>query len=194
MNSKRTCATVAMAAGLLVLAGAGCQQPLSVRRPPAGASAFRFVERPVPAAAASMQMAPAEFEPVDVKVPAEPVQPLAKPVYPRAVLGRVQLPVTVGVRITVDAGGRVTHVGPSLVALSTGSEYSDDFRLAVERALAQWHFIPAELRHLVPKKGGPGQAGFWVVTRAEKTEDAFDVSFTFTATGEVVPEGVLASR
>lgn len=136
----------------------------------------------------------AELQPVDVIVPAEPIQPLSNPLYPRAVLGRVRLPVVVGVRITVDAQGRVAGVGPSLAALSTGSEFADEFRTTVEQALQQWRFIPAELRHLVPQPGAPGQPGYWLVTRTEKTEYAFDLSFTFTSNGDVVPEGVLAAK
>ena len=69
--------------------------------------------------------------------PAEPIEPLATPRYPRAALGRVGLPVTVGVRINVDATGRVAHVGASLVAFSSGGEFAEEFRAAVEQTLAR---------------------------------------------------------
>jgi hypothetical protein len=178
----------------LALAFAGCAQSAKVKRPLVGASAVRFVDRPVPAASASGGMVAAELQPVDVVVPAEPIEPLANPRYPRAALGKVGFPVMVGVRITVDARGRVANVGPSMAAFSTGGEYGEEFQAAVERALAQWRFNPAELRHLVPRKGGPGQPDYWLVTRTQKTDYAFDVSFTFTTSGEVVPEGVRVAK
>jgi hypothetical protein len=129
-------------------------------------------------------------EPVDVKVKAEPIEPLATPVYPRVALGRVRLPLTVGVRINVDPSGRVAHVGASMVAFSTGGEFAEEFRAAVEEALAQWRFKPAEFRHMIPRTGSNGLGAYWQVTRTQPADDAFDLAFTFTAKGDVVSEGL----
>lgn len=169
----------------------GCRQAARPPRAVTGASTFQFVEPPVsaPAGSAAPGVTIAR-EPVDVKVKAEPVEPLASPVYPRAALGRVGLPVTVGVRINVDANGRVSHVGASLVAFSTGGEFGEEFRGAVEAAVAQWRFRPAEWRHMVPRTGGAGLGEYWQITRKQAVEDACDVAFTFSTRGEVVAEGL----
>ena len=177
------------ATGLLLVAG--CQHAVKpVARPGEGTSVFSFVERPVAAAAgAATEVATMVREPVDVKVKAEPLEPLATPVYPRVALGRVGRPMTVGVRITVDDTGRVAEVGASLVAFSTGGEWAEEFRAAVEEALAQWRFRPAEFRHLEPRASKTGRGGYWQITRTQPTDDGFDLAFTFTAKGDVVSEG-----
>jgi len=178
---------IALAALLLA---AGCQQA----QPPArleGASSFQFVARPVPELSATVaEAADLPRVPVDVLVPAEPIPPLARPVYPGAVLGKVRVPVTVGVRITVDATGRVAHVGPSLLVFSNAGDDVTEFRAAVEDALAQWRFTPAEIRHLVPGTGGPGREDFWVATRKQATDYAFDLLFTFAVSGDVLSEAL----
>ncbi len=125
-------------------------------------------------------------QPVDVLVAAEPVLPLAKPVYPAAVLRRQRVPALIGVRITVDVTGRVSDVSPSLKALTMPGPFVAEFQAAVEATVAQWRFTPAEKRHLVPGRGGPMKDDYWVVKRAEKTEAVFDVAFTFTAAGDVI--------
>lgn len=183
---------VPLLAGLGLAAGCQHARVISAPRAPAsGASSFQFVEKPLATApGAATQAVQMVLEPVDVKYKAEPIEPLATPVYPRAALGRMRVPMMVGVRISVDGTGRVAHVGGSLVAFSSGGEYAEEFREAVEAALAQWRFTPAEIRHLVPRAAKSGRGGHWQVTRAEPTDDAFDVSFTFSAKGEVLTEGL----
>lgn len=170
------------------LAATGCRHvapPVSV---PVGMSGFQFVERPIPARAGYGTLQPAVREPVDTKVRAEPIAPLATPAYPRALLGRADAPVAVGVRVGIGRDGRVQDLGPSLVAFSSGGEHAEVFRAAVEAAVVQWRFRPAEIRRLEPRTGGPGLGDYWQVVRAQPTEDAFDVCFTFTSTGEVSSE------
>lgn len=166
----------------------GCRhapQPLATVE---GRSAFRFVEAPdTSTAGTTAAMAEGPRQPVDVLVTAEPIDPLAIPVFPATALGKLSVPALVGVRITIDARGRVSDVGSSLRALSTPGPFADAFREAVEVALAQWRFTPAEKRHMVPGRGGPLQEDYWVITSAEKTETALDVAFTFTTTGDVQP-------
>ena len=125
-----------------------------------------------------------------MKVKARPILPLANPVYPAAVLGRVRQPVTVGVRISVDVTGRVAQVGESLAAFSSGGEFAGEFRGAVEDALTQWRFRPAELCQLVLQGGQLGQGAYWLTRSREPVDDGFDVSFTFSAKGDVVAEGL----
>ena len=173
-----------------LLLATGCQQ-VQVPKRLEGASSFRFVERPIPELSAMVaEASDLPRVPVDVLVPAEPIPPLARPVYPGAVLGKVRVPVTVGVRITVDASGRVAHVGPSLLVFSNAGDAAAEFRAAVEDALTQWRFTPAEIRHLVPGTGGPGREDFWVATRKQATDYAFDLSFTFAVSGDVLSEAL----
>lgn len=190
MRTTLLAVTILAGAGL----GAGCQHGRVISAPPApvsGASSFQFVEQPWAAASGpATQAVQMVIEPVDVKYKAEPIEPLATPVYPRAALGRVRVPMMVGVRISVDGTGRVAHVGGSLVAFSSGGEFAEEFRAAVEAAMAQWQFKPAEIRHLVPQTGKSGRGGYWQVTRVQPTDDAFDVAFIFSTKGEVLTEGL----
>lgn len=178
---------VALALGAGALS-TGCHHAVRPTLAPTGRSGFQFVDRPVPAGAAHGTLQPAVREPVDVKVRAEPIEPLATPAFPRALLGRASTPVAVGVRVGLGPDGRVQEVGPSLVAFSSGGEHAEVFRAAVEAAVARWRFRPAEIRRLEPRTGAPGIGEYWQVVRAQPTEDAFDVLFTFTSTGEVVTE------
>lgn len=170
------------------LAASGCRHVAPPVTAPVGMSGFQFVERPISARAAAGTLQPAVREPVDIKVRAEPIEPLAAPVYPRALLGRADAPVTVGVRVGIGPDGRVQDIGPSLVAFSSGGEHAEVFRAAVEAAVVQWRFRPAEIRRMEPRTGGPGLGDYWQVVRAQSTEDACDVRFTFTSTGEVRTE------
>ena len=169
------------------VAMAGCHHAPLPMRATEGASSFAFIDAPAVAdPQGKPEIATGPRQPVDVVVAAEPILPLAAPVYPRAALGAQRTSAFVGVRITVDASGRVTNIDPSLRAISTPGVFAEEFRAAVESALAQWRFTPAENRHLVPGKGGPMKEDYWVVTRAEKTDAVFDIVFTFTPSGDVV--------
>lgn len=118
---------------------------------------------------------------------ASPIQPLAKPVYPPSALGRETMPVVVGIRITVDATGRVSDTRASLAVISTPTPRAEEFRAAAEAALAQWRFRPAELRRFAPTTDLTG-APAWALVGREKTDCTLDVSFVFQATGEVVAQ------
>jgi hypothetical protein len=169
---------------LLVLQS-GCQRAPAVARLE-GASTFRIIEPPAPPARSGTPTVSAgPFEPTDVVVAAEPLAPLSTPVFPRAALGKLRAPVLVGVQIVVDASGNVARIGPSLRALTTAGSLSADFLTAVDEAVAQWRFRPAEKRWMKPMKGSLGQEDFWLITRVEKTEYAFDVSFAFTVSGDI---------
>ena len=110
--------------------------------------------------------------------------PLATPVYPKAVIGHADKAI-VGVRITVGTDGRVSDVGPSLLCISLPSPFSADFQKAVEAAVAQWRFHPGEVRH-VKLVTEPDGTNYPRVVSSEKVEWRFDVSFTFTSSGNVL--------
>jgi hypothetical protein len=117
-------------------------------------------------------------------MPAEPILPLVAPTYPPAALRAHSGRVTVGVRIMIDVSGRVSGVGTSMAAFSSPNSYVGGFREAVETAVRQWRFRPAVLQRVDSRKGvGGGDVLF--LESVEKTEWSFDVSFTFTASGDV---------
>lgn len=172
---------------LVLVATAGCHHVAAPTPPLAGSSTFSFVDAPPPLSASKPQ-GPADegpAQPVEVLVVAVPIEPLARPVYPGTALGRETMPVIIGVHIVVDATGRVASVRRSLAVMSTPTPREDAFRDAVEAALAQWRFRPAELRRLRPIFDDAGQLG-WALLGREKSDCAFDVSFLFQSNGEVV--------
>ena len=160
----------------VALVAAGCQH---VAPPPdTGTSSFAFVEPPP--APPSKATPTATKEPVvDQFREAWPVPPLVTPVYPPRALAAKAGRVIVGVHITVDTDGRVSTVAPSMLAFSTPGPWADEFMAAVELALRQWRFWPAEIRHL--ENVQTPDVAYERVTRLEKIEAQFDLSFTFTA-------------
>ena len=174
--------------GAIVTVLVGCQHapPTTQMK---GSSTIRFVESHASASAAPAAEVPADARLVtQALLVASPIQPLAKPMYPPSALGRETMPVVVGVRITVDAAGRVSDTRASLAIISTPTPRAEEFRAAVETALAQWRFRPAELRRFTPMTDPTG-APAWALVGREKTDCTFDVSFVFQATGEVLAEG-----
>jgi hypothetical protein len=121
----------------------------------------------------------------DTVLAAEPILPLAVPVYPKAALAARTGRVVVGIRITIDIQGRVAETGPSPVVFSTPNAYAGGFREAVQAALAQWRFQPAVIQHFTSVREPNGEAVLFL-RGTEKTDWAFDLAFTFTASGDVM--------
>src|SRR5688572_5429343 len=120
--------TVSVSILALLVVQSGCQHaPASARL--TGLSTFRIIERPAaPAPTGTPTISTGPFEPTDVVVAAEPLGPLAIPIFPRAALGKLRAPVLVGVQIVVDDSGNVSRIGPSLRALSTAGSQAADFQ------------------------------------------------------------------
>lgn len=176
-------------ARLLLLAGAlfasGCQH-LPMPPPDTGASSFRFVDEP-PASPLKGKVTEGSNGPITVEhyIEAEPIPPLALPVYPAHALAAKAGLVTIGVKISVDPDGRVSDVSPSLLTFSTPTRYSDEFDEAVRVAVGQWRFHPAQRYTMrifrTEEGGGPPKE-----LDRENTETYFDLAFTFTASGKVL--------
>lgn len=162
----------------LILAAAGCRH----RPPTVGASSFEVIRPPALAVGGAGKAEPTEENTVDFRE-AQAIRPLAMPVYPPAALaaraGRAQ----VGVHVTVDRAGKVSEVGPSLFVLSTPGPFAGAFREAVEAAVLQWRFRPAEILHLETVRAP--EATYNRISRSETIEAQFDLAFTFTASGGV---------
>jgi hypothetical protein len=171
-------ATLLVSAALI----AGCRH--ATPRGDDAQSSFRFIT-PSRTAPPDARASIAPEMPRETVTPAEPILPLAVPVYPK--LARRDRPPSaiVGVRISIDATGKVSDIQPSLLAFSTVGPWSAEFRDAVEAALAQWRFYPAELHRVEPAKG-PNAGGYLTVKGSEKIEWSFDVAFTFQASGDVL--------
>lgn len=176
-------AFIGMAAGLgLAATFAGCRH--AAAPPDDGRSSFRFVTPPR-ASPRETGATLVQEKPRETVTPAEPILPLAVPVYPN-IPRRARPPIaTVGVRITIDPAGSVTDVRSSLLAFSTPGPHAAEFHEAVEAALAQWRFHPAEVHRVEPIKG-PDRGDYLMVKGSEKIEWTFDLAFTFNASGDVL--------
>ena len=171
---------------LLVSLAGGCQH--AAPRPPIeGASSFRIIEPVPPETKMAVADSSTPMEWADVIVAAEPELPLVSPIYPQSALGKTTQASLVGVELFIDSSGRVARTGPSLRAFSTPGPLAAEFAAAVEEAVRQWRFRPAEKRRMRRIKGPAGGEDFWLVTQAEKTDGRLDVAFTFTAKGDVLP-------
>ena len=157
--------------------------------PDTGTSSFAFIEQPVAAPRASAATAePREPVSMEQYEEASPIPPLATPVYPPRALAAKAGRVTIGVKITVDAAGRVSDIGPSLRAVTIPSRFDADFQEAVRAAVSQWRFSPA-LSYRLEDVPMPDGSTYQRMTERRRVETTFDLSFTFTATGVVLGGG-----
>ena len=149
-----------------------------------GQSSHQFIEprREPSAQKPSLKAEPLSRVPRDVFIPPQPNGPLINPAYPTAALEARLWPVTIGVRITIDPKGQISAIAPSPAVFSLPSKFANEFQTAVEAALAQWQFSPAEVRHMVPMVGA---GDYWLVDGIQKVESVLDVAFTFTSVGDV---------
>jgi Gram-negative bacterial TonB protein C-terminal len=178
--SRRFVAVLACA--VICTLHAGCQHRRS-RQTPEGNASFRFIEPPPPPQLkGSVTLDVAQTG--EISLPAEAIPPLAVPVYPAAALRTRSFGTSVSVHVVVDAKGRVAEVTPSRFGFTMPSPYAQEFFAAVERAVRQWKFKPAEIQFTEPavREGVEVRT----LTRREPIEATFDVTFLFTSTGAVV--------
>ena len=173
--------TASMTFAALLLSA--CAHPKARR--PEGRSSFTFVSQPEFGGKKPELALATERQPVQAFIEARPIESLATPVYPAAALKSGAGVVLVGARLAVDSAGRVSSISPSPLAISTSGEFAAEFWRAVETAVTGWKFVPAKIRHLEPVSDPGGT--FWRATKEEAIEATFDVVFTFSATGEVLP-------
>lgn len=141
--------------------------------PPNGRSSFDFIYN-----SPSLDTEPPEDQELRPPVIAEE---LALPLFPPQALSGGAGPSTVAVRILVDTEGRVAEVADSPRLPSTPGPFADDFRRAVEDALAEWHFRPAQWRRYEPGEDldGDGVADYRRVVESRVVTFYLDVRFDF---------------
>lgn len=168
---------------LVCAAASGCRHaPVVLEDKIAGRSSFAFVDPPVGPPPASNGKA-TELADSSNYYEAQLQEPAPLPLYPmRALKGKARLS-TIGVHITVDAGGHVAGVRSSMLVFNTPGPFADDFREAVEQAVRQWRFTPARSEHY--EIVHEGSATYSRLKSKENVETEFDLSFTFTADGRV---------
>ncbi|MBI5770072.1 MAG: energy transducer TonB [Verrucomicrobia bacterium] len=174
----------AAAAGTATL---GCRHAMPAAAE--GASSFSFVAPPPASRPPQKKAGPPGVAPLrrEVVVPPRPIGTLVTPVYPRAALARRAGEAMVGVQLTLGLDGRVNDVTTSLAALSSPGPLAGEFRAAVEEAVRQWRFHPAEIRQIETVKHAQGD--YLHLAGTEKIEWRFDVQFRFSASGAVVSDG-----
>jgi len=104
--------------------------------------------------------------------------PAAQPAYPARALAAKVGTVQVGVRVVVDAQGRVVEIQPSLRAVTlVPAGFADDFWAEIEAAVRQWSFAPARVEHIetVTADG----ISYGRVKQSSNVETEFDLVFTF---------------
>lgn len=183
--------SLAQAATLVVALLAGCRQvtvPAPVRLE--GRGKAEFVTPPAAPDAGEAKMSDKELMTKDDYLPPRAIGTLTEAVYPPAALAAHEGPVSIGIRLVVDVEGRVSDVSSSMLAVSTPTAFAGEFRAAIEAAVAQWRFKPAEVRHFTTVTNAAGT--YRSLIGSEKTEWALHVSFSFNAAG-VVPVVTKAS-
>ena len=176
---------ILVALGVILLAVVGCRHA-PPEPPGTGASSFKVVEaqRNSP----SQVIAGEVGEPSAAKysedfTQARPTPPFVLPAYPPKALKAKAGRVTIGVQVSIDAAGRVTDIGPSLLTFDTPGPFAADFIEAAKAAVRQWRFRPAEVLQM--ETANSGDFSYQRIARSTKTETKLDLAFTFTASGGV---------
>ena len=117
---------------LLVCAGAGCaaKKPAQPAVPPVGSVAFTKIEAP---SEEGYKVASGEHY-----APPQAFHENAFPTYPAELLEKRLPPVSVKVRLVIDAGGRVVQVEP----LDSADPGDPAFFAAVEAVTREWRYMP----------------------------------------------------
>ncbi|HEX2853869.1 MAG TPA: hypothetical protein VHO24_11570 [Opitutaceae bacterium] len=125
-------------------------------------------------------------QPREIITDAEPILPLVMPVYPASALRVRHTGAVVAVHVVVGSTGSVREVSPSMIGFSSAGPFEKEFRAAVEAAVWRWRFQPAEAQQTEPVALPDGRI-LRKVIRREPVEATFDVAFTFTSSGDVLP-------
>lgn len=183
MNDSTDGARRLIARGARVsLCGIGLWTAIGCRHLPAesrgGTSSMKVLE-PVAAQGAEPTMSATEEAGVRVQFREARLRgPAVQPAYPRRALAAKVGTVQVGVRVVVDAQGRVAEIQPSLRAVTiVPAGLADDFWAEIEAAVRQWSFAPARVEQIetVTADG----ISYGRVKQSDNVETEFDLVFTF---------------
>lgn len=154
--------------------------------PARGVARFRILSPRAPASNHAVAAALDVGQPREVITDAVLIPPSPMPVYPVAALRSRHNGAVIAVHVVVDVTGQVRTVSPSLHGFSTSGPFAKEFQAAVEAAVRQWKFHPAEAQMIEPLRHADGRIERKIVRR-EPVEARFDLAFTFTSTGDVLP-------
>jgi hypothetical protein len=115
-------------------------------------------------------------------IPPRPIGELSGPAYPEQPLKAGYGAASVVVRVFLDSDGQVIDIKDSPLSPSTGGRYSAEFRSAVEDAVHQWKFVPAEYRQFEQGKdlNGDGKPDYMVLVASKPVPVHFDARFDFS--------------
>ena len=113
-------------------------------------------------------------------VDAKPIGNLANPRFPSGAIKKPNSPVTIVVRVAVDAEGKASVAGKSIADFSLPTPFTGACEEAIREAVAQWKFEPAQLAVLEPQSDGQP-----LLVSSSATETTFEIAFTFTPSGHV---------
>jgi hypothetical protein len=173
------------------LAASGCGRHRSAAAPPApehvqGLSALTILTP----GRSGEDTSDAKYQEV---LPPRPIEELKGPSYPEQPLKDRYGAAVVGVRVFLDADGRVIDIEDSPVCPSTAGRYSEQFRSAVADAIRLWKFKPAEYRQYDKGKdlNGDGKPDYMVLVDSKPVPVHFDARFDFSI---VKGKGLVQSR
>lgn len=155
---------------------------LPARPPTSGQSAVDFVEPPPPASQKSEALLDVSEETARFRAPVI-LSDLVVPAYPASALVAHAGAATIDVQLTVGIAGQITDVSPNAVDLAVLGRFAAVFEDAIEAAVAQWRFRPAELVHL--ERGTDPQHSYLRITSTEKVPAQLEAKFRFNESGMV---------
>jgi hypothetical protein len=170
--------TRVMALGVVMLTGCRHEVAPTVSRT-AGVGRYEFVAPPPAADDGKLQLATKELLTKDEFVPPRALGVLEEPGYPAAALAARVGPVSLGLRLVVDETGKVSDISSSGLIFSLPAPLEGEFRAAIETAVRQWRFRPAEVRHFTTVTNNAGT--YRSLAGTETTEWALHVMFRFDA-------------
>lgn len=125
-----------------------------------------------------------ERMPMDVLIPARPIEPVALPLVVPSPATPPSRKAMIVVRAVVDPTGAVSEVIPVRESFPPPTSHERELQTAALAAVMRWRFEPAEMRRLVFGRNDGGQ-NFWMVKWRSPSRCTVELTFTFPPEGPV---------